>query len=98
VINKRRKVSLKKRETRSCSNTGRLNNIQPAIQKSKKELSREYNSTNTAFVNKTIENNVHLTIQRIRDKSTLLNEIEANGEIKIVGGVYHISNGEVILL
>jgi len=94
VINKRRKVSLKKRETRSCSNTGRLNNIQPAIQKSEKELSREYNSTNTAFVNKTIENNV----QRIRDKSTLLNEIEANGEIKIVGGVYHISNGEVILL
>jgi len=94
VINKRRKVSFKKRETRSCSNTGRLNNIQPAIQKSKKELSREYNSTNTAFVNKTIENNV----QRIRDKSTLLNEIEANGEIKIVGGVYHISNGEVILL
>ncbi|WP_348669370.1 carbonic anhydrase [uncultured Polaribacter sp.] len=94
MINKRRKVSLKKRETRSCSNTGRLNNIQPAIQKSEKELSREYNSTNTAFVNKTIENNV----QRIRDKSTLLNEIEANGEIKIVGGVYHISNGEVILL
>jgi len=94
VINKRRKVSLKKRETRSCSNTGRLNNIQPAIQKSEKELSREYNSTNTAFVNKTIENNAQI----IRDKSTLLNEIEANGEIKIVGGVYHISNGEVILL
>ena len=94
MINKRRKVSFKKRETRSCSNTGRLNNIQPAIQKSKKELSREYNSTNTAFVNKTIENNAQI----IRDKSTLLNEIEANGEIKIVGGVYHISNGEVILL
>ena len=94
MINKRRKVSFKKRETRSCSNTGRLNNIQPAIQKSEKELSREYNSTNTAFVNKTIENNAQI----IRDKSTLLNEIEANGEIKIVGGVYHISNGEVILL
>jgi len=94
VINKRRKVSLKKRETRSCSNTGRLNNIQPAIQKSEKELSREYNSTNTAFVNKTIENNAQI----IRDKSTLLNEIEANGEIKIVGRVYHICNGEVILL
>ena len=98
MINKRRKVSFKKRETRSCSNTGRLNNIQPAIQKSKKELSREYNSTNTAFVNKTIENNVHLTIQRIRDKSPILNEMEANEEIKIVGGVYHISSGEVTLL
>ena len=94
MINKRRKVSLKKRETRSCSNTGRLNNIQPAIQKSEKELSREYNSTNTAFVNKTIENNAQI----IRDKSPVLNETEANGEIKIVGGVYHISNGEVILL
>ena len=78
--------------------TAMLNNIQPAVQKSEKEVSGEYNSTNTAFVNKTIENNVHLTIQRIRDKSPILNEMEANEEIKIVGGVYHISSGEVTLL
>ena len=75
-----------------------LSNLQPAVQKSEKEVSREHNSTNTAFVNETIENNVHLSIPIIRDKSPVLNEMEANGEIKIVGGVYHISNGEVILL
>jgi carbonic anhydrase len=75
-----------------------LNNIQPAVQKSEKEVSGEHDSSNIDFVNKTIENNVQLTIERIRDKSPILSEMEANGEIKIVGGVYHISNGKVTLL
>tara|TARA_B110000902_G_scaffold93941_1_gene111259 strand:- start:4334 stop:5014 length:681 start_codon:yes stop_codon:yes gene_type:complete len=78
--------------------TAMLNNIQPAVQKSEKEVSGEHDSSNIDFVNKTIENNVQLTIERIRDKSPILSEMEANGEIKIVGGVYHISNGKVTLL
>ena len=36
-------------------------------------------------------------MDRIREKSPILNEMELNGEIKIVGGVYHLSNGEVSL-
>ena len=78
--------------------TAMLNNIQPAVQKSEKEVSGEHDSSNIDFVNKPIENNVQLTIERIRDKSPILSEMEANGEIKIVGGVYHISNGKVTLL
>jgi carbonic anhydrase len=78
--------------------TSMLNNIQPAVKKSEGEISGDHNSSNVAFVDKTIENNVQLTIQRIREKSPILNEMEEMGEIKIVGGVYHISSGKVTIL
>lgn len=77
--------------------TALLDNIQPAVTKSEGEISGDHNSSNTAFVNQTIKNNVLLTIDRIREKSPLLNEMETNGEIKIVGGVYHLSSGKVSL-
>jgi carbonic anhydrase len=78
--------------------TAMLNNIQPAVKKSEEEITGEHNSSNRTFVDKTIENNVLLTIQRIREKSPILKEMEAMGEIKIVGGVYHISSGKVTML
>ena len=78
--------------------TAMLANIQPAVKKSEGEVSGEHNSSNIGFVDKTIENNVLLTIERIREKSPILKEMEAMKEIKIVGGVYHISSGKVTLL
>ena len=78
--------------------TAMLANIQPAVKKSEGEVSGEHNSSNSGFVDKTIENNVRLTIERIREKSPILKEMEAMQEIKIVGGVYHISSGKVTLL
>ena len=77
--------------------TALLDNIQPAVKKSEGEISGDHNSSNTEFVNQTIKNNVQLTIERIREKSPILKEMEANGEIKIVGGVYHLSSGKVSL-
>ncbi|MDG1528775.1 MAG: carbonic anhydrase family protein [Polaribacter sp.] len=77
--------------------TALLNNIQPAVKKSEATVSGDHNSSNDEFVNETIKNNVLLTMDRIREKSPILNEMELNGEIKIVGGVYHLSNGEVSL-
>ena len=78
--------------------TAMLDNIQPAVKKSEGEVTGEHNSSNSGFVDKTIENNVLLTIGRIREKSPILKEMEAMKEIKIVGGVYHISSGKVTLL
>ena len=77
--------------------TAMLENIQPAVKLSETQVNGKHNSSNNEFVDKTIENNVCLTIQRIREKSPILNEMEKNGEIKIVGGVYHISNGKVTI-
>ncbi|QTD36184.1 carbonic anhydrase [Polaribacter batillariae] len=78
--------------------TAMLNNIVPAVKKSSEEVDGEANSTNKEFVAKTVENNVLLTIDRIREKSSILQEMEDNGDIKIVGGVYSLQTGEVTIL
>jgi carbonic anhydrase len=78
--------------------TSLLDNIQPAVKLSESQIKGKHDSSNNEFVNKTIENNVSLTIKRVREKSPILKEMEDNGEIKIVGGVYHISTGKVTLL
>ena len=78
--------------------TAMLDNIMPAVKKSADEVEGEANSSNKAFVAKTVENNVRLTIDRIREKSPILAEMETNGEIAIVGGVYSLHSGKVEML
>jgi len=78
--------------------TSLLDNIIPAVKKSSEELEGEKNSSNSEFVAKTVENNVLLTIDRIRNKSEILRELEANQEIKIVGGVYSLQTSKVNML
>ncbi|RNC87964.1 MAG: carbonic anhydrase [Winogradskyella sp.] len=78
--------------------TDMLSKIMPAVEKSAIEVEGEANSSNKAFVAKTVENNVRLTIDRIRERSQILQEMEDNGEIKIVGGVYSLSTGKVNML
>lgn len=53
------------------------------------------NSKNIAFVNAVAEKNVHLTMENMRERSPVLKEMEENGEIQIVGGMYDISTGKV---
>ena len=78
--------------------TSMLDNIMPAVKKSSEEIEGEKNSSNNDFVAKTVENNVLLTIDRIRDKSEILRELENNDKIKIVGGVYSLQTGKVNIL
>lgn len=73
-----------------------LGNIKPAVKAT--ETDGERSSKNDSFVAGVVENNVKLTMQRIREKSPILKEMEDKGEIKIVGGVYSISTGKVSLL
>ncbi len=78
--------------------TALLGNILPAVKQSADEVEGELNSSNKEFVAKTIENNVKLTIERIREKSPILKEMEDISEIKIVGGVYNLHTGKVEML
>lgn len=78
--------------------TALLENILPAVKQSVVEVEGEANSSNSKFVERTVENNVKLTMNRIREKSPILREMEDNGEIAIVGGVYMLSSGKVELL
>ncbi len=78
--------------------TAMLDNIVPAVRKSAEEVEGEANSSNSAFVAQTVANNVKLTMDRIREKSPILKEMEDNGEISIVGGVYSLQTGKVEML
>ena len=53
-----------------------LSNIMPAVEKSSNEVDGENNSSNADFVAKTVENNVLLTIDRIRERSEILADLE----------------------
>ncbi len=76
--------------------TALINKIEPAVEavsEPKDESLR--NSKNIDFVNNVAEINVQMTIENIRSQSPVLAEMEDNNEIKIIGGMYDISNGEV---
>ena len=75
--------------------TAMLDNIVPAVRKSTEEEDGLTTSDNKAFVARTVKYNVQLTMDRIREKSPILAEMEDNGEIQIVGGVYSLHTGKV---
>ncbi|PQJ21679.1 carbonic anhydrase family protein [Tenacibaculum sp. SG-28] len=78
--------------------TAMLDNIIPAAKLSAEQVAGVTDSSNSEFVAKTVENNVKLTMDRIRQKSAILKDMENKGEIKIVGGVYSLTTGKVTML
>ncbi|TWO33846.1 carbonic anhydrase [Seonamhaeicola sediminis] len=53
------------------------------------------NSKNLDFVDTVSKKNVELTIERIHKESPILDEMEKNGEIRIIGAMYNINTGAV---
>lgn len=78
--------------------TALLDNIMPACKHAAEEVDGELSSGNKEYVAKSVEHNVRLTMERIREKSPILKEMEDNGEISIVGGVYSLQTGKVNML
>lgn len=73
--------------------TGLLEKIKPAVNEVKTDGER--NSGNKKFVEMVTKENVLTAIKSIRDKSPKLKEMEDKGELKIIGGMYNTSTGEV---
>lgn len=74
--------------------TEMLSKIRPAVE----QLSHhdgERSSENEQFVHEVTVRNVTLNVQRIRDESPILQTMEADGAIAIVGAMYDMDNGEV---
>lgn len=71
-----------------------LEKVKPAIE-SEKTVTDNRVGTNNIFVNKVSKLNVLNTIKRVREESKLIFELEQEGKIKIVGGVYDIETGKV---
>ena len=52
----------------------------------------------TIEVEEVTKSNVHQSIKKIREKSTILADLENEGKITIVGAVYHVEDGSVTFL
>lgn len=76
--------------------TALINKLEPAVAAVESPAEEELrNSSNIDFVNAVAAKNVHMTIDNIRSQSPILKEMEDEGAIQIVGGMYDISNGKV---
>ncbi|MDA7921883.1 carbonic anhydrase family protein [Verrucomicrobiales bacterium] len=76
--------------------TALIKKIEPAVDmvpEPKDESLR--NSQNDEFVDAVAAKNVLMTIDNIYERSEVLRDMEANGDIRIVGGMYDLASGAV---
>lgn len=78
--------------------TGLLGKIRPAVDATPNTGGADRSAKNDAFVDAVAQTNVQLTVDDIRKRSPLLAEMEAKGEIKIVGAMYDVETGAVSFL
>src|SRR4030095_5903460 len=77
--------------------TDLLKKIEPAVT-SVRDVPGERTSKNTAFVEAVSVANVRLTVERIRELSPILRELESAGKIQIAGCIYDLESGRVRFL
>lgn len=75
--------------------TGLLNKIKPAIEMEKVK-NADGVSDEGKFITNVTRNNVYLTVQKVKQESELLRELEGSGQIKIIGGLYDLDTGRVV--
>ena len=72
-----------------------LDKIKPAIQQ-EKTFEENRNGSNLAYVNEVAKINIYNSIQNILNKSSIIKELNEQRTIKVIGGLYDISSGEVL--
>jgi carbonic anhydrase len=71
-----------------------LNKIKPAIEMENTTV-QERNSKNLSFVQNVTRNNVFNVVQKVREQSSILKEMEQSKQIRIVGGLHDLETGKV---
>lgn len=71
--------------------TSLLNKIKPAVHL----IQKENKPPSDKIVDEIAVKNVLLSIERIREESSILLEMEKNNEIQIIGALYHVTTGKV---
>ncbi|MEO6980279.1 MAG: carbonic anhydrase [Mucilaginibacter sp.] len=73
--------------------TALLTKVQPAVDAVKTPGKRS--SKNEALVHDVARKNVELTIEKMRNDSPILNKMEQEKKIRIVGGMYDLDSGKI---
>lgn len=71
--------------------TALLGKIRPAVEAT--QYTGDRSAKNYAFVDAVARKNVSLTIANIREKSSVLRDLESSGGIKIAGSMYNLETG-----
>lgn len=71
-----------------------LSKIKPAVENIREKENLK-DLPNLELVNEIARENVVLTIENLRKESPILNSLEEEGKIKIVGGIYEVDSGRV---
>ena len=74
--------------------TSLLRKIKPAIE-SEVTILNERNGNNVNFVKSVCINNVNLSIMQIREQNVIITDVERNGDILIISGLYSVETGVV---
>ena len=74
--------------------TAMLQNIEPAIA-ALSDFEGEKTSANPEFVHSVAEKNVEMTMENIRKRSSLIAELEKQGQVKITGALYDMKTGRI---
>jgi len=78
--------------------TALLNKLEPAVAKTESKAGEDRSSKNSAFVDRVAESNVRDTMNNIRKDSPVLAQMEKDGQLLIVGGMYDVTTGKVTWL
>lgn len=77
--------------------TSLIQKIKPAVE-SETVTKENRNGNNIEFVKNVTINNVKLAVMEIRNRSSILKQMEAENKIKITGGFYDVETGKVNFL
>ena len=87
--------------TGACNNlhlghiTALLEKIKPAINAETQTPPGSRNGNNIQFVQNVAVNNIKLTVDQIKRRSSILAKMESSKKIKIIGGLYYLETGIV---
>ena len=73
--------------------TAMLSNLKPAVDST--QTTGKRTSENKQFVHDVAMKNIALTIKKIRTDSKILDTLERNGKLKIIGGMYDLATGKI---
>lgn len=71
-----------------------LDKVKPAID-AETQTKDNRTGSNENFVNSVTINNIRLVMEQIRKQSSIIADLEKQGNVKIVGGLYDVTSGEV---
>lgn len=74
-----------------------MDEIKPAVD-SVKGITEDRTSKNKEFVKEVTKKNVQLTMKKVLIESEILSDLEKEGKIKVIGGIYDVSTGKVEFL